>query len=95
VVIRGPTPSRPPVRFRHPPEITFDRRGRDGRRIIAVCDAFDAMVSDRPYQARKTVEAALAELERCAGGQVDPSVVAAFSEAVRSGETLSRVATAA
>jgi diguanylate cyclase (GGDEF)-like protein len=66
-----------------------------GARIIAVCDAFDAMVSDRPYQARKTVEAALAELERCAGGQFDPSVVAAFSEAVRSGETLSRVATAA
>jgi diguanylate cyclase (GGDEF)-like protein len=49
-----------------------------GARIIAVCDAFDAMISDRPYAAPRTVEEALAELRRCAGRQFDPGVVAAF-----------------
>jgi diguanylate cyclase (GGDEF)-like protein len=49
-----------------------------GARIIAVCDAFDAMISVRPYAPPKTVAEALAELRRCAGGQFDPSVVAAF-----------------
>ena len=50
-----------------------------GARIIAVCDAFDAMTSDRPYRAATTPEAALAELARCAGTQFDPEVVQAFS----------------
>jgi HD-GYP domain-containing protein (c-di-GMP phosphodiesterase class II) len=49
-----------------------------GSRIIAVCDAFDAMTSDRSYSSRRTVGAALAELERCAGTQFDPDVVDAF-----------------
>jgi two-component system cell cycle response regulator len=49
-----------------------------GARIISVCDAFDAMTSDRPYA--KSVEAAeaVAELRRCAGTQFDPAVVDAF-----------------
>jgi diguanylate cyclase (GGDEF)-like protein len=50
-----------------------------GARIIAVCDAFDAMTSDRPYRAATTSEAALAELARCAGSQFDPEVVRAFA----------------
>jgi diguanylate cyclase (GGDEF)-like protein len=50
-----------------------------GARIIAVCDAFDAMTSDRPYRQATTIEAALAELARCAGTQFDPEVVQAFS----------------
>jgi diguanylate cyclase (GGDEF)-like protein len=50
-----------------------------GARIIAVCDAFDAMTSDRPYRMATTPEAALAELARCAGTQFDPEVVRAFS----------------
>jgi two-component system cell cycle response regulator len=49
-----------------------------GARIIAVCDAFDAMTSDRPYRAATTVEAALSELDRCSGSQFDPAVVEAF-----------------
>ena len=49
-----------------------------GARIVAVCDAFDAMVSDRPYAAPRTAAQALAELERNAGSQFDPRVVAAF-----------------
>jgi diguanylate cyclase (GGDEF)-like protein len=47
-------------------------------RIIFVCDAFDAMVADRPYRAGMSTEAALAELRRCAGTQFDPVVVAAL-----------------
>jgi diguanylate cyclase (GGDEF)-like protein len=49
-----------------------------GARIIAVCDAFDAMISDRPYSAPKTTAEARAELVRCAGTQFDPAVVAVF-----------------
>jgi diguanylate cyclase (GGDEF)-like protein len=47
-------------------------------RIIAVCDAYDAMVSRRPYRAPVTHEQALAELRRCAGSQFDSRVVEAF-----------------
>ena len=49
-----------------------------GARIVAVCDAFEAMISERPYRPARTVEEALAELRRCAGSQFDPSVVANF-----------------
>jgi diguanylate cyclase (GGDEF)-like protein/putative nucleotidyltransferase with HDIG domain len=49
-----------------------------GARIIFVCDAFDAMLAERPYSAGLGFEPALAELERCAGSQFDPQVVAAF-----------------
>lgn len=59
-----------------------DRLARDeiplGARIIAVSDAFDAMISDRPYRAGMAVEDALAELQRHAATQFDPDIVAAF-----------------
>jgi diguanylate cyclase (GGDEF)-like protein len=51
-----------------------------GARIIAVCDAFDAMIANRPYRAARTVEEALDELRRCSGTQFDPAVVDAFCE---------------
>ena len=44
-------------------------------RIIAVCDAYSAMTSERPFQAAMTVDQALAELRRCAGTHFDPGVV--------------------
>ena len=47
-------------------------------RILAVCDAYTAMVSDRPYRLRRTHREACAELVRCAGSQFDARVVAAF-----------------
>jgi len=56
-------------------------------RIIAVCDAYDAMVTDRPYQPRRSVAGALAELERCAGTHFDPLAVGAFTAAVLAGDT--------
>jgi two-component system cell cycle response regulator len=47
-------------------------------RIIAVCDAFSAMTSQRPYRLPVPREQALAELQRCAGTQFDPAVVERF-----------------
>ena len=60
------------------------RRGDPSRRsrIISVCDAYDAMVSERPYREPIASEDALAELRRCAGTQFDPEVVAAFEEEI-------------
>ena len=51
-----------------------------GARIIFVVDAYDAMTSDRVYRGRLTHADALAELERCAGTQFDPGVVAALAQ---------------
>ena len=48
-------------------------------RIIAVCDAYDALTSPRPYRRAVSHAEALAELARCAGTQFDPAVVAAFA----------------
>ena len=47
-------------------------------RILAVADAYEAMIADRPYRAGMAPEDARAELERCAGTQFDPTVVEAF-----------------
>jgi putative nucleotidyltransferase with HDIG domain len=49
-----------------------------GARIIAVADAWDAMVSDRPYRPTPGPSAAAAELSRQAGKQFDPAVVRVF-----------------
>ena len=49
-----------------------------GARIIAVCDAYDAITSERAYATARTHDEAIAELHRCAGAQFDPSVVDAF-----------------
>jgi two-component system cell cycle response regulator len=51
-------------------------------RIVAVVDAFDAMVSSRPHKARLGVQHATAEIIRCAGTQFDERVVAAFARVV-------------
>ena len=57
------------------------RRAEDiplGARVIAVCDAYETMVSDRHYSAALEPATALAELRRAAGRQFDPRVVEAF-----------------
>ncbi|HEX4625822.1 MAG TPA: HD domain-containing phosphohydrolase [Solirubrobacteraceae bacterium] len=57
------------------------RRAEDiplGARVIAVCDAYETMVSERHYSAALEPAAALAELRRSAGRQFDPRVVEAF-----------------
>jgi diguanylate cyclase (GGDEF)-like protein len=47
-------------------------------RVVAACDAFDAMVAERPGSPALALEAAIAELHECAGSQFDPDVVAAL-----------------
>jgi putative two-component system response regulator len=53
-----------------------------GARILAVADAFDAMISDRPYRSAMSITEIVEEIKRCAGTQFDPAVVAAFLKTV-------------
>ena len=52
-----------------------------GARIVAVADAFAAMIAGRPYRKARTPDEALAELRRAAGSQFDPVVVEAWCAA--------------
>ena len=49
-----------------------------GSRVIAVCVAYDAMTSERPYREALPAATAFEELRSCAGQQFDPMVVSAF-----------------
>ncbi|HEY6673262.1 MAG TPA: HD domain-containing phosphohydrolase, partial [Solirubrobacterales bacterium] len=53
-----------------------------GARVVAVCDAFDAMLSDRPYREQLDEADALDQLIRCSGRQFDPVVVEAFARVI-------------
>jgi diguanylate cyclase (GGDEF)-like protein len=59
-----------------------------GARIIAVCDAYDAMVTTRAYRAARTSDEAIAELRRCAGKQFDSEVVDAFERVLADREDI-------
>lgn len=52
--------------------------------VISVCDAFEAMVSPRPYQQMRSPAAAIAELKRCSGTQFVPQAVDALTVVVES-----------
>ena len=47
-------------------------------RIIAVVDAYDAMISERPYRKARTKEEAIKELKELSGKQFDPQIVKVF-----------------
>lgn len=51
-----------------------------GARILAVVDAYSAITEDRVYRAGRSAAEALDELQRCAGTQFDPQVVAVFMQ---------------
>ena len=51
-----------------------------GSRVVAVCEAYAAMVSERPYSVAMRPSRALEELGRSGGSQFDPEVVAAFEK---------------
>ena len=83
--LRSGTTLLPIIRHHHE---RFDGRGYpDGlrsreiprlARIVSVCDAFDALVNDRPYRPRLPIDQALALLIDGAGHQWDPEVVELF-----------------
>jgi HD-GYP domain-containing protein (c-di-GMP phosphodiesterase class II) len=52
-------------------------------RIIAACDTYDAIITDRPYRPARSGAEARDELQRVAGSQLDPAVVAALIDALR------------
>jgi len=54
-----------------------------GARIIAIADAYDTIISDRAYKKGRSIEDAVAELERCSGIQFDPELVRIFVAALR------------
>ncbi|HEY8304245.1 MAG TPA: diguanylate cyclase [Solirubrobacteraceae bacterium] len=49
-------------------------------RVIGVCNAYNAMTSDRPHRQKLSSEQAIAELQRCAGTQFDPDLAATLVE---------------
>ena len=51
-------------------------------RIISTCDAYDAMMSDRPYRPAMSHEVAVAELRALSGLQFDPDAVDALIDVV-------------
>jgi two-component system cell cycle response regulator len=65
-----------------------------GARIIAACDAFDAMTSNRPHRPARSVPDAVAELRRNAGTQFDPAVVDALCRRIAAEPVPADLATA-
>jgi diguanylate cyclase (GGDEF)-like protein/putative nucleotidyltransferase with HDIG domain len=76
----------PAVRHHHE---RWDGRGYPARlagdeipleaRILAVCDAAEVILSDRPYSPGQSLEAAIREVKRCAGTHFDPAIAASFA----------------
>jgi putative nucleotidyltransferase with HDIG domain len=67
-----------------PDGLTGDAIPREAR-IITVADAFDAMMSVRPYRNGLSHDDAITEIRRHSGSQFDPMVVSAFLDAIASG----------
>jgi diguanylate cyclase (GGDEF)-like protein len=53
-------------------------------RIIAIVDAYEVMVTGRPYKKAISKEEAIAELKKCSGTQFDPDLVEKFIEILKS-----------
>jgi len=71
----------------------YDGRGYPGRlkktqiplgaRILSVADAYESMVSDRPYRKGMSSAKATREIIRCSGKQFDPKIVKIFLSTLR------------
>jgi HD-GYP domain-containing protein (c-di-GMP phosphodiesterase class II) len=49
-------------------------------RMLAICDSFDAMTTNRCYRNPITLESCIEEIKRCSGTQFDPSICELFIE---------------
>ncbi len=54
-----------------------------GSRILAVVDAYESMITDRPYRSGKTPHEAISEIKKYAGSQFDPEVAKVFLEVIQ------------
>lgn len=66
-----------------------------GARILAVADAFSALLSDRPFRTKLSYWEALATVKRCAGSWLDPALVERFVEVLPAAEARLQGATTA
>jgi HD-GYP domain-containing protein (c-di-GMP phosphodiesterase class II) len=55
-------------------------------RIVAIADAYHALTNDRAYRSKRDIQAAFAEIDRCAGAQFDPNLVQALRAVVLGGQ---------
>ena len=55
----------------------------DVARIMAVADAFEAMVYGRPYRERKDINSAVKEIKKKSGTQFDPKIVETFLKIIK------------
>jgi len=60
-------------------------------RILSVCNAYDAMINDKPYRKSLNKEWAQNQLQKMAGSQFDPEVVNIFLEEVNSNQNLKKL----
>jgi len=72
----------PEVELPDLPDVKLDREMRLCIGTISVADAYDAIVSDRPYRSGKLPWQAFQEIEEHAGTQFDPEVVRAFRNVI-------------
>jgi hypothetical protein len=74
------------------PRLSYPREPHLLSRVVAVCDAYDALLAPRPERPAFDPAAALREIERGAVVQFDPRVVGAFSDVVMRGAAQGRLA---
>jgi diguanylate cyclase (GGDEF)-like protein len=60
-------------------------------RVLAVCDAYDAMVNERPYRPARSRAEAQQELVACMGSQFDPAVVEVFIRMLGKGDPIASI----
>jgi diguanylate cyclase (GGDEF)-like protein len=58
-----------------------------GARLLSVIETYDAMTSAQPYREALSAAEAREELQRCAGSQFDPQVVAVFLQTLQAQES--------
>ena len=58
-------------------------------RIVTICDAFDAMTSNRSYRKALPMKTVISEIEKCKGTQFDPEIANAFLKIIDSDEVKS------